>query len=219
MNDKKLKIGISLRVVNAEHYEEKRDALSQEWPQFFEKLDMIPIFIPNNIVNLESYLDSIGIDGVILSGGDNIGDFPDRDQTEKNLIQFGIKNNIPVFGVCRGMQIINHFFDGTITKNSSNNHVGEPHEIKISSDKLSTKLNSQLIKVNSFHNNIIMDENIGKNLAVFARTVNDNTIEGIFHNEYKILGVMWHPERDQNKNNELILKHFFHDKTSWENLI
>ena len=219
MNDKKLKIGISLRVVNAEHYEEKRDALSQEWPQFFEKLGMIPIFIPNNIINLESYLDSIGIDGIILSGGDNIGDFPERDQTEKSLIQFGIKNDIPVFGVCRGMQIINHFFDGTITKNPSNDHVGKPHEIKISSGKLSTKLNSQLIKVNSFHNNIILDENIGKNLVAFARTVNDNTVEGIFHNQYKILGVMWHPEREQNKNNELILKHFFHDKTFWENLI
>ena len=36
MNNKKLKIGISLRIVNAENYEEKRDALSQEWPQFLK---------------------------------------------------------------------------------------------------------------------------------------------------------------------------------------
>ena len=213
------KIGISLRVELIEKYAEKRDCISHDWINFLQKIDCIPILIPNNLHNVENYITDLNLDAIILSGGDNIGDFPDRDQTEKNLIQFGIKNNIPVFGVCRGMQIINHFFDGTITKNSSNNHVGEPPEIKILSDKLSTKLNSQLIKVNSFHNNIIMDENIGKNLAVFARTVNDNTIEGIFHNEYKILGVMWHPERDQNKNNELILKHFFHDKTSWENLI
>ena len=184
----------------------------------FEKLDMIPILIPNNIVNLNSYLDSIGIDGIILSGGDNIGDYPERDKTEKTLIQFGIHNNIPIFGVCRGMQMINHFFGGTVTRNSSDNHVAKPHEVKISSSILSKKLNSEFIKVNSFHNNIIMDVNIGKNLVAFARTVGDNTIEGIFHKAHKILGVMWHPERDQNKNNELILNHVFHDNTTWENL-
>ena len=38
MSDKILKIAISLRVVETENYGEKRDAISQDWPQFFEKL-------------------------------------------------------------------------------------------------------------------------------------------------------------------------------------
>jgi len=216
MSDKFLKIAISLRIVETENYEEKRDAISQDWPQFFEKLKFNPILIPNNMKYLETYLDSIQINGIILSGGDNIGDYPERDFTEKKLIDYGIHNNIPIFGVCRGMQIINHFFNGTISKDSSKNHVDKSHEIQISNKILSKKLNSKLIMANSFHNNIIKDENLGENLIPFARTVFDNTIEGIIHKRYKILGIMWHPEREQNKNNELILKCIFYDKDLWK---
>lgn len=74
MNNQKNKIGISLRVIKAENYLEKRDGLSQDWPEFFKKLNSIPIFIPNTLDNVESYLDNIRIDGIILSGGDNIVD-------------------------------------------------------------------------------------------------------------------------------------------------
>ena len=62
MEKKRLKIGISLRIVSAENYDEKRDALSKDWPQFFEKLNMTLVLIPNFLTNLESYLDSIEID-------------------------------------------------------------------------------------------------------------------------------------------------------------
>lgn len=219
MNNKKQKIGISLRIVSAENYDEKRDALSQDWPRFFEKLGMNPIFIPNSLSDIESFLDSIEIDGIILSGGDNIGDYPERDNTENLLIQYGINHNLPIFGVCRGMQIINQFFDGSLLKNSSINHVGKPHEVNISNPILSKKLKSELISVNSFHNNIIKDENLGKNLKTFAKTISDNTVEGFFHKKYKIIGVMWHPEREPNTNNELILKEIFCEKDFWDSIL
>lgn len=218
MSNQKIKIGISLRVIKAENYSEKRDGLSQDWSEFFKKIDVIPIFIPNTLNNVESYLDNIGINGIILSGGDNIGDNPERDITETKLIQYGIDNNLPTFGVCRGMQMINHFFNGTIKTNSSKDHVNNPHKIKILNNIFSTILNSKSITVNSFHNNIINDENLGKDLNVFARTFFDNSIEGVFHKKYRILGVMWHPERGQHKNDELVLKHVFYDDDFWENL-
>mgnify|MGYP005644426075 CR=1 FL=1 len=219
MEKKRLKIGISLRIVSAENYDEKRDALSKDWPQFFEKLNMTLVLIPNFLTNLESYLDSIEIDGIILSGGDNVGDFPERDSTETTLLQYGIIHDLPIFGVCRGMQMINHFFNGTIIKNLSEEHVGKPHEIKISNTRISHKFESESFSVNSFHNNIIQDKNLGKNLVSFAKTISDNTVEGIFHKEYKILGVMWHPEREQNTKNKLILKQIFSDNDFWCNLI
>ena len=90
MNNQKIKIGISLRVMNAENYSEKRDGLSQDWSKFFEKFDSIPIFIPNNMENVKSYLENIGINGIILSGGDNIGDTPKRDKTELEIINYCI---------------------------------------------------------------------------------------------------------------------------------
>ncbi len=218
MNNQENKIGISLRVIKAENYLEKRDGLSQDWPKFFKKLNSIPIFIPNTLDNVESYLDNIGINGIILSGGDNIGDDPERDITETKLIQYGIDNDLPIFGVCRGMQMINHFFNGTIKTNASKDHVNNHHKIKILNNIFSKNLNSEIITANSFHNNIINDENLGEGLKVFAKTFLDNSIEGIFHNKHKILGVMWHPERDQNKNDELILKHIFYSNDFWKNL-
>jgi len=214
-----MKIGISLRVIKAGNYSEKRDGLSQDWSKLFGELDLIPVFIPNTIDNIKLFLDSIGINGIILSGGENIGVDLERDSTEIKLIQYGIDNNLPIFGVCRGMQMINHFFKGTILINSSKDHVGNTHEIKISNNILSNNSNSELILVNSFHNNIIKDENIGEDLIIFARSVSDNTVEGIFHQKYKILGVMWHPERKQKQKNGFIIKDIFHDRNFWENLV
>ena len=47
MKNKKLTIGISLRVVESTDYNEKRDALSQDWSQFFERLGINRGLIPN----------------------------------------------------------------------------------------------------------------------------------------------------------------------------
>ena len=79
-------IGISLRVVSVKKYNEKRDALSHDWTRFLEQTNSFPIFIPNTLENIEEFLTEMKINGIILSGGDNIGDFPERDKTEKNII-------------------------------------------------------------------------------------------------------------------------------------
>ena len=49
-------------------------------------------------------------------------------------------------------------------------------------------------------NNIIESKDMGKNLKPFAIYGKDNTIEGFFHNELPITGVMWHPERNPDEN-------------------
>ena len=109
MPQKKKIFGISLRVELIEKYNEKRDTISQEWTNFLQKLAITPILIPNTLDDVKSYISDVGIDGIILSGGDNIGEFPERDQTENKILEYAIKNSIPVLGVCRGMQLINTF--------------------------------------------------------------------------------------------------------------
>ena len=98
------KLGISLRVVKNEKYDEKRDMLSHDWPILLEKLDFLPIYIPNTLDNIENFLDESNINCILLAGGDNIGEYPERDNSEKQIIDYAIKNEIPIFGVCRGMQ-------------------------------------------------------------------------------------------------------------------
>lgn len=206
---KKAKIGISLRIMNAHNYNEYRDALSHDWIEFFEKLNFIPILIPNKIKNLSEFLDEFDLNGLILSGGDNLGDFPERDHTEKLILDYGIKNNLPIFGVCRGMQIINNYFGGTVIHTSDQKHVDKSHDVNIVNSFNHKILESKSITVNSFHNNIINSDNLGNDLEPFALS-NDNTIEGFFHKSLSIVGVMWHPERSQNEINQEILRKVFH---------
>jgi len=205
------KVGISFRIVNALNYDEKRDAISHDWPKFLEEIDVLPIWIPNTISDLDSFFTELKIDGIILSGGDNIGKTPERDKTEISLIDYGIKNNIPIVGVCRGMQILNQYFGGSLISLSSKTHVGKEHSLLIQNENFSNILPSE-ITVNSFHNNVITSKTIGKNLTSFAETKSDKTIEGFSHDSFPIFGVMWHPEREQKTFDKLLLKKFFEKK-------
>lgn len=213
----KKKIGISLRVTDAPNYAEKRDSLSQDWIKFFENLDLIPILIPNTLQHIENFLDEFAIDGLLLSGGDNIGENIDRDKTENSLLSYAIQKKIPTIGVCRGMQLINNFFGGKIDIDSNNQHVARDHKIEIINTKFLTIFDSNTVSVNSFHKNMISPKNLGDHLQAFAIFKDDNSIEGFSHQTLPIVGVMWHPERDQNKNNKLIFSTIFKDNKFWEN--
>jgi len=201
------KIGITLRVVKAPNYDETRDALSHDWVPFLEQIQCTPIFIPNNLIDINSFLKNENFDGFILSGGDNKGDSLQRDNTENTIIKFGIQNKIPIFGVCRGMQVLNEYSEGNIEKNENDSHVGKSHLLEINENY--SKMLGTSISVNSFHNNIIREKDLGKELESFAITKDDNTIEGFSHKNLPILGVMWHPEREDKEHDKLLLKNFF----------
>lgn len=211
------RVGISLRVEHFEKYNEKRDAISQDWLIFLKRVHAFPILIPNTLSNVKSFLREMEIDGFILSGGDNMGDDPERDQTEREIISFAIDNRIPTLGVCRGMQVINNYFGGSIITTNDKNHVGKNHVIELTDKKISKILDKSALEVNSFHNNIIKKEILGKGLETFAITKDDKTIEGYFHKELPIIGVMWHPERDPNYQSELALINILEDKKLWNN--
>ena len=210
MTCEKLKIAISLRLSLAQNYSEKRDALSRDWPIFIEKLGGIPLLVPNSIKNINDFLIEIKPDAIILSGGENLGENQERDTTESHLIKYGIENKLPIFGVCRGMQIMNHYFGGSVTTTNDKKHVGKSHNIQINDSRLDT---SNEIIVNSYHDNVIHKTDLSPDFDILAENQNDKTIEALIHKKFPIVGVMWHPERDQNKFNlklvESVLKNDF----------
>jgi gamma-glutamyl-gamma-aminobutyrate hydrolase PuuD len=205
---KNLRIGISTRMVKNERFDENIDIISHDWINLFEQLNFIPILIPNILNDVLFFLEKMNLDGIILSGGDNIGDFPDRDKTESEIIKFSIQENIPLFGVCRGMQVINNFFNGRIQNNVTSKHVRKNHKILFLKNNF-CNLNTDCIEVNSFHNNLINKYDLGDDLESLAIASIDDSIESISHKKYKILAVMWHPERKFDDNNKNILKYFF----------
>ena len=198
MKNKKLRIGITLRVENIEDYNEKRDAISQVWVNLIENLGGIPIFIPNTLKDTKLFLEELELDRLVLSGGDNKGDDEYRDKTEQDIMEYGINKKIPILGICRGMQVINDYFGGSHEVTKDNEHVSKNHDIIITGKKMVKCLDLKRRKVNSFHHNIISEKNLGRNLEIFAKSTNDDTVEGFLHNKLPIIGIMWHPERENN---------------------
>jgi len=213
--NKKIRMGISLRIERIEKYDEARDTISQDWIKLLKKIDVLPVLIPNSLDDVEIFLEEMEVDGIILSGGDNIGDFPERDRTEKKIIDFGIEKKLPIFGVCRGMQVLNNYFGGSIKANITTSHVGKPHAVQIVDKKIQGLFGTNSFEVNSYHNNIINPTMLGEELLPFALVDHDNTVEGYFHKKLPIIGVMWHPERDKNFKYESILLNVFQNKLLW----
>lgn len=208
-------IAITQRLVSNDSYYEVREALDIRWGKLFKELDCIPIALPLNI-NFEEYFKHFLIDGIFLTGGNDLNSFGSndlsklRDDFELRLIKYGIKNDIPIYGVCRGMQLIAEYFGCTI--HPIQNHVGSKHVLNISKKSKYKKYLMNLEKVNSFHNYGL--HNVVNDLFVSAKS-EDNTIEAIEHTKYKIFAQMWHSEREYpfvQAELELIKEFFSYDK-------
>ena len=190
-------LAISQRVENITQYNEQRDCLDQKWTPFAHSLGFIAVPMPN-LANPADIIITIKPAAIILSGGGGIVKLdpttsdisPARDQFEQELLQLAIENNIPVLGVCRGMQLINMFFIGELSKVSG--HVACRHQV----DFIDKNMPFNAREVNSFHHWGIAESQLAKSLRPFA-VAQDKTIEGFYHKSLPIAGIMWHPEREQ----------------------
>ena len=185
-------IGITMRMTNAQGYHEPRDTIAQDWPRYMNYIfpESNYFFIPNIGEGAIDYCKKKNINVLIITGGDNIGVYEKRDETELILLKFMINNKLPVIGICRGMQLIHYYFGGSIKEGDSNfikEHRATSHKVAIK---------DEIINVNSYHNCRIQESTLSKNLSILSRNISDNSIEAI--KGEKLLGLMWHPERDLN---------------------
>lgn len=136
----------------------------------------------------------------------------ERDEFEMQVIDKAYKKKIPILGICRGLQIANVYFGGTlvpdIEENSRQQHTKSENTDKI--HQLNVEPNSCLSgiishnhgEVNSAHHQAA--GKIGKGLKVSARS-KDGTIEALEMTDQKqypfLLLVQWHPERIDDQQN------------------
>jgi len=191
-------IGVTQRIDKVESYDEWRDAVDQRLIDWVVQSGFVPIPVPNILVDitssnssqekLDNWLDVIKIDSVLLSGGNNIGDFEQRDLTEKYLLSWAEKHRKPVLGICRGMQIMGIYSGGRLTE--VDGHVRTSHQLKMNNN------NAQLlpITVNSYHNLAL--ESCPNGFEILAKS-EDGNLEAIKHKELPWEGWMWHPEREE----------------------
>ena len=182
-----MRILVSTRIVETTSYPERRDALSHDWGRFFDRFRLLPILVPNSLAEPRGYME-LGAKGLLLTGGDNLGskDAPsDRDRTESILIRAAIDANLPILGVCRGLQMLNRYFGGNVLRSEDGQHVGL-HTVKLN--------DGRILNVNSFHNDVVTSETLADELIPFAKA-DDGVIEGLTHPSLPITAIQWHPER------------------------
>jgi microsomal dipeptidase-like Zn-dependent dipeptidase/anthranilate/para-aminobenzoate synthase component II len=181
----------------------------------------IPIIIPP-LADTDAIINTLDIiDGLILSGG---GDYdpryaneePDpklgeineeRDLPELFITRLAYNRQIPILGICRGIQTLAMALGGkvkqditdiaTISHSQKEERNVPTHNVIIEKDSILSPLykltdNNATLKVNSFHHQAVCD--CGDKFRVVAKS-EDGIVEAIESREFKsIIGVQWHPE-------------------------
>ena len=188
-----IKIGITSNI--KEYYKGYIDFLDHYWIEYFGKKKADYKLIPNNTYLSEKILKKINL--LILAGGNDIiskkKDSLFRNKIEKNLINKAVKKKIPILGICRGAQLLNMRFGGKIKK--VKNQMRTRHNVYIIKNEFIKK---NILNVNSFHNYGIKKNNLSKKFIALAIDKEKN-IEMFMSKKHKIIGVMWHPEREKSK--------------------
>ena len=198
----------------------------------------VPILIPSIPENSEMIRETAAlIDGLLLPGSRDMDpkfyhEEPHpklrpmsikRTETEFAILEETGKRKIPVLGVCGGMQLLNIFYGGTLYQDiyshlpdSLPHEKGSVHDVVIDNETLLRSIIGTVeIPVRSYHHQSVKDP--GKGLKVSARAP-DGIVEGIESVEQRyILGIQWHPEREDTEFSYRIFKWFIKECTLREN--
>lgn len=178
-----------------------------------------PVVIPSydDEKALVSLLDTL--DGIVLSGGadidpDYLGEEPlgcvsinpRRDAQELMLVRLAVDRQIPVLGICRGIQVLAAALGGKLYQDIKSQHDKEciehsqtiarglpSHDVRLVKDSLLYGLfGKEVLAVNSFHHQAVKEVPQGFRVTAMAP---DGIIEGMESTAFRpILGVQWHPE-------------------------
>jgi putative glutamine amidotransferase len=159
------------------------------------------------------------LDGLLLGGGRDIDPLtygarpdpatdepmPERDRFELAVASAALERDMPVLGVCRGMQMLNVACGGTLVQNldgellARHRHtpgVFSDHDVTFEPGSLAAHAAGvERLAVRSHHHQAI--DELGEELAVTGRCPDDELVEAVeLRGKRFALGVLWHPEED-----------------------
>lgn len=176
-------VAVSQRIDNFMNRGEVRDSIDQRLVSFIQTCGFVAVPVPNlfQTTYFDFFMNQIKPDAFVLSGGNNIGEYKARDRTERAMLAFAEKKNLPLLGICRGMQMMAHISGVDCVEVPG--HVGTRHSVY-----------GEIIgEVNSYHNFCI--SKCPKNYSIIAMS-GDKAIEAMKHRRLPWEGWMWHPERE-----------------------
>jgi putative glutamine amidotransferase len=202
-------IGITL------HEEEEHFSLNIAYARCIALAGGVPLLLPHGtIISVEDTIRYLS--GLVLSGGGDIDPlffgeeplpglgkiYPERDTWEIELCQRFLKDNKPILGICRGIQVLNVAAGGSLwqtlpldsfkhMQDAPKNHT--THGITISQDSHIAKITSlKKARINSFHQQAVQVLAPGFQATCLS---GDNIIEAIESEDHSFaVGVQWHPE-------------------------
>jgi len=163
------------------------------------------------------------IDGLILAGGNDLdpagygaeahpatnGIVPERDEFELALTRRAVERDMPVLGICRGMQVLNVALGGTLLQHLpehfgheehrrvQGSFVGSDHDVRLQAGSLAALAAGEDLHATKSHHHQGVDV-IGDGLRVSGHSTLDELAEAIEAPGRRfVLGVQWHPEADQ----------------------
>ncbi len=162
------------------------------------------------------------LDGLLLSGGSDLhpgyygeepapeldATLPERDAFEMALVGLALRRGIPVFGICRGMQVLNVALGGTLYQDLPTQWDGDvlkhrqltpkwqpTHEVEVRGGSyIAAVMGRGVVKVNSYHHQGIKD--LAEGLVVTGRS-SDGVVEAVEAGDLSerwLVGVQWHAE-------------------------
>lgn len=197
----------------------KRTAVNTAYVQSVILSGGIPYMIPvtDNVEVLRQIVSQL--DGIVLTGGEDIqpdyyGDTPDdkleevspaRDTFDLMVLKMATDRNIPILGICRGLQLMNVAFGGTLYQDLPTQHPSAinhrqkesgtipTHPVSIiKGSKLAEITGQEMLQVNTFHHQAIRKLAPGFKVTAWAP---DSVVEAIeAYPVRQILGVQFHPE-------------------------
>lgn len=202
------RVGVTQRVAHIASYGETRDCLDQQWMPLLEACGVTPVLIPNHLESPAEYCRELGLEGFVFSGGNDFsfdayqdspaveGASPERDRTEKAILEFAAATQLPLLAVCRGLQLLHVAYGGRLAPLAGGpvKHVAVPHVIEILDAGWQAAGDAEL-HVNSFHNYGIPQAELADPLQPLAICRGDDTVEAARHKDLPFVGIMWHPER------------------------
>jgi len=184
----------------------------------------LALLLPPDAAALEdpdAWLDCV--DGLILAGGVDIdpalygaqphaetkGSVPARDHFECALASRALARDLPLLGICRGMQLLNVACGGTLVQHlpevighfghrrNIGTFDGNDHPVALEHGSLAARAAGETEHRSYSHHHQAVDA-LGEGLVVSGRSVDDGLVEAIEAPAQRFaLGVQWHPEADQ----------------------